>query len=139
MVKRVVKIKIFGPFSLCFSKEIDPGTPLDRPGAPRTSFCTKNQPRRPILMPFRSEMRKREKNWTSTPPKRTPGGLPGTEKGLPQGVFGVFKGAPKKILRNPFKGIFCPFCPFFVLFLAFFCPFLSRGPFKGLKNQKKSF
>jgi len=29
------------------------GTPLDRPGPPRTSICTKNQPRRPILRPFR--------------------------------------------------------------------------------------
>ena len=30
-----------------------PGTPLDRPGPPRTSICTKSQPRRPILMPLR--------------------------------------------------------------------------------------
>ena len=30
-----------------------PGTPLDRPGPPRTSTCTKNQPRKPILRPFR--------------------------------------------------------------------------------------
>ena len=30
-----------------------PGTPLDRPGPHRTSICTKNQPRRPIIMPFR--------------------------------------------------------------------------------------
>ena len=50
---RGVKIKIFVPVFLGFSPEIDPGTPLDRPGAPRTSICTKNQPRRPILMPFR--------------------------------------------------------------------------------------
>ena len=28
-----------------------PGTPLDRPGPPRTSTCTKNQTRRPILRP----------------------------------------------------------------------------------------
>ena len=48
-----VKIKIFGPVLLCFSPEIDPGTPLDRPAAPRTSICTKSQPRRPILRPFR--------------------------------------------------------------------------------------
>jgi len=42
----------YGPF-LCFSPEIDPGAPLDRPGAPRTSICTKNQPRGPILRLFR--------------------------------------------------------------------------------------
>ena len=30
-----------------------PGTPLDRRSPPRTSICTKNQPRRPILSPFR--------------------------------------------------------------------------------------
>ena len=36
-----------------FKPEIDPGTPLDRPGGPRTSICTKNQPRRPILKPLR--------------------------------------------------------------------------------------
>ena len=30
-----------------------PGTPLDRPGPPRTSICTNNQSRRPILRPFR--------------------------------------------------------------------------------------
>ena len=37
----------------CFRPEIDPGHPLDRRGAPRTSICTSNPPRRPILMPFR--------------------------------------------------------------------------------------
>ena len=46
-----------GPVLLGFSREIDPETPLDRPGAPRTSICTKNQPRRPILMPFRDDFR----------------------------------------------------------------------------------
>ena len=49
----MVKIKIFGPVFRGFSPEIAPGTPLDRPGAPRTSICTKSQPRRPILKPFR--------------------------------------------------------------------------------------
>ena len=39
--KGVVKIKIFGPVFLGSSQEMDPGTPLDRPGAPRTSLCTK--------------------------------------------------------------------------------------------------
>ena len=53
----VVKIKIFGPVFLGFSPEIDPATPLDRPGAPGTSICTKNQPRRPILRPFREVFR----------------------------------------------------------------------------------
>ena len=48
-----VKIKTFGPLLLGSSPEIDPGTPLDRPGAPRTSICTKNQPRGPILRLFR--------------------------------------------------------------------------------------
>jgi len=43
------------PVFQCFSQEIDPGTPLDRPGAPRTSICTKNQPRRPILRPCRGD------------------------------------------------------------------------------------
>ena len=42
--KKGVKIKIFGPVFLGFSPEIDPGTPLDRPGAPRTSICTKISP-----------------------------------------------------------------------------------------------
>ena len=46
-------LEFFGRFSGGFSPEIDPGTPLDGPGAPRTSICTKNQPRRPILRPFR--------------------------------------------------------------------------------------
>ena len=32
--KKGVKIKIFGPVLRGFSPEIDPGTPLDRPGAP---------------------------------------------------------------------------------------------------------
>ena len=51
--KKCVKIKIFGTVFLGFSQEIDPGTPLDGPAAPRTSICTKNRPRRPILRPFR--------------------------------------------------------------------------------------
>ena len=45
--------KNFGPALLCFRAKIDPGTPLDRRGLPGTSICTKNQPRRPILRPFR--------------------------------------------------------------------------------------
>ena len=32
--KKGLKIRIFGSVFLGFSKEIDPGTPLDRPGAP---------------------------------------------------------------------------------------------------------
>ena len=50
---KAVGLKIFGPVLLGFRPEIDPGTPLDRPGPPRTSICTKNQHRRPILRPFR--------------------------------------------------------------------------------------
>ena len=38
--KRGVKIKIFGPVLRGFNPEIDPGTPLDRPGPPRTSIRT---------------------------------------------------------------------------------------------------
>ena len=45
--------KMFGPVLLGFRPEIDPGTPLDRRGLPGASICTKNQPRRPILRPFR--------------------------------------------------------------------------------------
>ena len=41
------------PVLLGFRQRIDPGTPLDRRGPPGTSICTKNQPRRPILRPFR--------------------------------------------------------------------------------------
>ena len=40
-----------------FRPEIDPGTPLDRRGSPGTSICNKNQARRPILRPFRGDLR----------------------------------------------------------------------------------
>ena len=50
---KAVWLKIFGPVFRGFRPEIDPGTPLDRRGLPGTSICTKNQPRRPILRPFR--------------------------------------------------------------------------------------
>ena len=40
-------------FSLDFRPNTAPGTPLDRRGPPRTLISTKNQPRRPILRPFR--------------------------------------------------------------------------------------
>ena len=63
----MVKIKIFGPVFLVFNPEIDPGTPLDRPGAPRTSIRTKNQPRRPILRPFRKKIPKRTKKSKKNP------------------------------------------------------------------------
>jgi len=45
---KAVWLKIFGPASFGFRQKIDPGTPLDRPGPPRTSTCTQNQLRRPI-------------------------------------------------------------------------------------------
>ena len=45
--------KNFGPVFLGFRPNIDPGTPLDRRGPPRTSICKKNQARRPILRSFR--------------------------------------------------------------------------------------
>ena len=51
----------FWPVFGGFSPEIDPGTPLDGPGAPRTSICTKNQPRRPILRPFLKKTQKIKK------------------------------------------------------------------------------
>ena len=41
------------PVFLGFRPEIDPVTPLNRRGSPGTSICTKNQPRRPLLRPFR--------------------------------------------------------------------------------------
>jgi len=50
---KAVWLKIFGPVFLGFRPEIDPKTFLDRRGLPGTSICTKNQPRRPILKPFR--------------------------------------------------------------------------------------
>jgi len=40
-----------------------PGTPLDRPGPPRTSIRTKNQPRRPILRPCRDDFRSVKKSY----------------------------------------------------------------------------
>ena len=43
----------FGPVFRGFRPKIDPGTSLDRRSPPRTSICTKSQPRRPILRPFR--------------------------------------------------------------------------------------
>ena len=50
-----------------FLPEIDPGTPLDRPGPPRTSICTENQPRRPILKPFRDDFRSVKKSCIKNP------------------------------------------------------------------------
>ena len=54
------RAKFCWPVFLGFRQEIDPGTPLRSP--PRKSICGKNQPRRPILRPFRCERR--------TPPDR---------------------------------------------------------------------
>ena len=50
---KAVWLKTVGPVLRGFRPEIDPGTPLDRRGLPGTSICTKNQPRRLILRPFR--------------------------------------------------------------------------------------
>ena len=50
---RIRGVKTFGPVFLGFNPEVDTGTPLDRRGSPGTSMCTKNQPRVPILRPFR--------------------------------------------------------------------------------------
>ena len=46
------EIEFEARFSRKFRPKPTPGTPLDRRGPPRTSSCTKNQPRRPILRPF---------------------------------------------------------------------------------------
>jgi len=54
---KAVWLKIVGPVFLDFRPEIDPGTPRDRRGLPGTSICTKNQPGRPILMPFRGSQK----------------------------------------------------------------------------------
>ena len=50
---KAVWLKILGPVFLGFRPKIDAGTPLDRPGLPRTSICTKHQPRGPSLRPLR--------------------------------------------------------------------------------------
>jgi len=44
-------LRFLARFSLDFRPKSTPGTPLDRRDPPRTSICTKNQPRRPILRP----------------------------------------------------------------------------------------
>ena len=36
---------------------VAPGPPLDRPDPPHASSCTTNQPRRPILRPYRDDLR----------------------------------------------------------------------------------
>ena len=43
---------ILGQVFLGFLAETDPRDPLDRRGPSRTSISTRNQPRRPLLMPF---------------------------------------------------------------------------------------
>ena len=52
---------------LCFRQEIDPGTSLDRRGSTGTSICTKSQPRRPILRPFRCDFRSVKKSYIKNP------------------------------------------------------------------------
>ena len=49
-----------------FRLEIAPGTPLDRPAVPRTSICTKNQPRIPILRPLLKKIKKNHKKSKKT-------------------------------------------------------------------------
>ncbi len=43
----------FGPVFGRFSAKLGPKTPLERRGSSCSASCTKNQPRRPILRPFR--------------------------------------------------------------------------------------
>ncbi len=43
----------FGPFFGRFSAKLGPKTPLERRGSSCSAGWTKNQPRRPILKPFR--------------------------------------------------------------------------------------
>ena len=71
-------LKKIGPVFLCFRPKIDPGTPLDRRGLPGTSICTKNQPRRPILRPFR-----------------------GTQKLQPDCLYPAFRGMRSSIVCGP--------------------------------------
>ena len=61
---KAVWLEIFGPVFLEISAETDPRDPLDRRGPPRTSKCTGNQPRRPILMPFRGTKKSRQTAFT---------------------------------------------------------------------------
>ena len=67
--------------------EIDPGIPLDRPGPPRTSICTQNQPRRPILRPFRGDPRSgsQKSSRGSTRTTAAPGGA--KKRGVCRGGF----------------------------------------------------
>ena len=54
---RAIWLEIFGPIFPGFLAQADPGTPPDRRGPPRTSICTKNRPRKPILRQFRGAQR----------------------------------------------------------------------------------
>ena len=45
--------EIIGPVFGQFSAKLGPKTPLERRGSSCSAGCTKNQPRRPILRPFR--------------------------------------------------------------------------------------
>ena len=68
-----------GGFSdLMENRSFSPGTPFDRPGPPRTSICTKNQPRKPILRPFRDDFRSVKKSYITHMPSH--GG--GTNRGV---------------------------------------------------------
>ena len=49
-----------GGVPFIFLTENRPLDPLDRRGPPRTSICTRNQPRRPILRPFRGTQKRRK-------------------------------------------------------------------------------
>ena len=93
------------------------GPPLNRPGPPRTSSCTANQPRRPILKPLRGGEGNRETEEggkETEKPKRDEGKE--TEK--PKGPRGLLKGPPGPLngprgpvtgARGPLKGPRGPF------------------------------
>jgi len=70
---KAVWLEIFGPVLRGFRPDIDPGTLVDRPGPPRTSKSTKNQPRRPILRPVRDAQK--------IPPYIQAGSVPGGSSG----------------------------------------------------------
>ena len=90
---KAVWLEIFGPVFIGFLQEIDPGTPLDRRGPPRTSISTKNQPRRPTLKANAFQR-------TRGPFKRTPGSSL-KDPGVLLKDLGVLLKDPGVLLKDP--------------------------------------